>query len=84
MRWLTQNILIIEATEGPAFLAFYSPELEWFTGAGNLVEDCLHKASSGMEEHVAMLRERGLPVPKQDPDPTVTIKNAELAGISQT
>jgi len=76
--------LIIEATEDPGFFTFYSLALEGFTGVGDSVEDCLYKARCGMEEHVAMLRERGLPVPKQDPDPTVTIKNAELAGISQT
>lgn len=74
--------LIIEATEDPGFFTFYSPALEGFTGVGNSVEDCLYKARWGMEEHVAMLKERGLPVPKQDPDPTVTIRNAELAGIS--
>ena len=36
--------LVIEATEDPTFLAFYSPDLEGFTGVGNSVEDCLYKA----------------------------------------
>jgi len=36
--------LIIEATKGPAFLGFYSPGLEGFTGVGNSVEDCIYKA----------------------------------------
>ena len=74
--------LIIEATEDPTFFTFYSLDLEGFTGVGNSVEDCLYKAKWGMEEHVALLKERGLPVPKRNPNPTVTIKNAKLAGVS--
>jgi hypothetical protein len=35
-----------------------------------------------MEEHVALLKERGLPVPTKNPNPTVTIKNAKLAAVS--
>jgi len=74
--------LIIEATEDPTFFTFYSPDLEGFTGVGNSVEDCLYKAKWGMEEQVALLKERGLPVPKRNPNPTITIKNAKLAGVS--
>ncbi len=74
--------LVIEATGDPAFFTFYSPELKGFTGVGNSVEDCLYKAKWGMEEHVSLLKERRLPVPRRNPNPTVTIKNAELAGIS--
>ncbi|MEK7353131.1 MAG: type II toxin-antitoxin system HicB family antitoxin [Chloroflexota bacterium] len=74
--------LIIEATEDPAFFTFYSPDLEGFTGVGNSVEDCLYKAKWGMKEHVALLKERGLSVPRKNPNPTVTIKNAKLAGVS--
>ncbi len=36
--------LIIEATEDPNFFAFYSPDLEGYTGTGNSIEDCLYKA----------------------------------------
>jgi predicted RNase H-like HicB family nuclease len=74
--------LIIEATEDPIFFTFYSPDLEGFTGVGNSVEDCLYKAKWGMEEHVALLKERRLPIPERNPNPTVTIKNAKLAGVS--
>ena len=74
--------LVIEATEDPTFFAFYSPDLEGFTGVGHSIEDCLYKARWGMEEHVALLKERGLPVPKKNPNPTVTIKNAKLAEVS--
>ncbi len=74
--------LVIEATEDPAFFAFYSPDLEGFTGVGNSVEDCLYKAKWGMEEHIALLKERGFSVPRKNPNPTVTIKNAKLAGVS--
>lgn len=75
--------LIIEATEDPAFFTFYSPDLEGFTGVGSSVEDCLYKAKWGMQEHIALLKECGLPVPRKNSNPTVTIKNAKLAGISE-
>lgn len=67
--------LVIEATEDPNFFGFYSPDLEGFTGVGNSIEDCLYKARWGMEEHVSLLREQGLPVPTQSSDPKVTIQN---------
>lgn len=70
--------LIIEATEDPNFFGFYTPQLEGFTGTGNSIEDCLYKAKWGMEEHVSLLRERGLPIPKPVSDPSVTIRNSAL------
>ena len=69
--------LIIEATVDPNFFGFYSPELEGFTGVGNSIEDCLYKARWGMEEHAALLREHGLPVPAPVREPRVTIQNAK-------
>lgn len=74
--------LIIEATEDPTFFTFYSTDLEGFTGVGNSVEDCLYKAKWGMKEHISLLKERGLPVPRRNHNPTVTIKNAAPAGVS--
>ena len=73
--------LTIEATEDPAFFTFYSQDLEGFTGVGNSVEDCLYKARWGMEEHISLLKERKLSVPERNPNPTITIKNAELAEV---
>ena len=73
--------LVIEATEDPTFFAFYSPDLEGFTGVGNSVEDSLYKAKWGMEEHVALLKERGLSIPKRNSNPTITIRNASLIGV---
>ena len=67
--------LVIEATEDPTFFGFYSPDLDGFTGVGHSVEDCLYKAKWGMEEHIALLRERGLSVPKPNSSPTITIRN---------
>ena len=67
--------LVIEATEDPNFFGFYSPDLEGFTGVGQSNEDCLYKAKWGMEEHVAFLKEKDLPVPKANPSPTVVIQN---------
>jgi len=67
--------LVIEATEDPDFFGFYSPELEGFTGVGHSVEDCLYKAKWGMLEHIDLLKEKGLPVPKENKNPTVVIQN---------
>ena len=67
--------LVIEATEDPNFFGFYSPDLEGFTGVGHSIEDCLYKARWGMEEYVALLKEKDLPVPKGNPSPTVVIQN---------
>ena len=73
--------LIIEATDDPTFFGFYSPDLEGFTGVGHSIEDCLYKAKWGMEEHVALLKERGMPVPGANPDPTITIQNEKRVKV---
>ena len=45
--------------------------------------NCLYKAKWGIEEHVALLKERGLPVPKASPNPTIVIQNEKrLAAVS--
>lgn len=67
--------IVIEATEDPTFFTFYSPDLEGFTGVGNSIEDCVYKAKWGMEEHVALLEQRGMKIPKANPNPTITIQN---------
>ena len=67
--------LVIEATADPNFFGFYSPDLEGFTGIGHSVEDCLYKAKWGMEEHIALLKGKGLPIPMPNPNPTVVIQN---------
>ena len=72
--------LVVEATEDPTFFGFYSPDLEGFTGTGHSIEDCLSRAKSGMEEHVALLKDRGLPIPPANPNPTITIKNVKPIG----
>lgn len=71
--------LVIEATADPAFFGFFSPELAGFTGIGHSVEDCLYKARSGMQEHLDLLSEKGLPAPPTNPNPTVTIQNDHAA-----
>jgi predicted RNase H-like HicB family nuclease len=74
--------LVIEATEDPTFFTFYSPDLEGFTGVGHSIEDCLYKAKWGMEEHVALLKEQGLTIPKAKADTNIMIKNTKrLAGV---
>ena len=67
--------LVIEATADPNFFGFYSPALEGFTGVGHSIEDCLYKAKWGMEEHVELLREQGMPVPEINAAPTIIIQN---------
>ncbi|NBC29237.1 MAG: type II toxin-antitoxin system HicB family antitoxin [Spirochaetes bacterium] len=67
--------LTIEATEDPTFFSFYSTELEGFSGVGHSVEDCLYQARWGMEEHVELLRRKGLPIPEPPHEPTVLIRN---------
>lgn len=67
--------LMIEATEDPDFFGFYSPDLEGFTGVGHSVEVCLYQAKWAMEDHIAVLRQEGLPIPKPNPNPTVIIQN---------
>ena len=69
--------LVIEATEDPTFFGFYSPDLEGFTGVGHSIEDCLYQAKWGVEEHIGLLKEKGLPITKENPNPKVTIQNQE-------
>lgn len=71
--------LIIEATDEPDYFGFYSPDLEGFAGIGHSVEDCLYRAKWGMKEHVALLREQGLPVPPISSDLRIIIQNERKA-----
>jgi len=69
--------LVIEATDELDYFGFYSPELEGFSGSGHSVEDCLYKAKWGMQDHVDLLKNQGLPVPPRNASPTVTIQNEQ-------
>jgi len=69
--------LVIEATEEPDFFAFYSPDLQGFTGVGHSIEDCIYQAKWGMAEHLSLLSESGLPIPPANADPTIVIQNAQ-------
>jgi predicted RNase H-like HicB family nuclease len=69
--------LVIEATSDPDFFGFFSPELEGFSGVGHSVEDCLYKARWGMREHVDLLHQQNLSIPKTNPNPSVTIQNEQ-------
>ncbi len=71
--------LVIKATEEPDYFGFYSPDLEGFSGIGHSVEDCLYRVKNGMRKHVELLREQGLPMPDPNPDPKITVQNAEEA-----
>jgi predicted RNase H-like HicB family nuclease len=67
--------LVIEATDEPDYFGFYSPDLEGFSGIGNSVEDCIYKAKWGMKEHIALLKDQGLPIPPKNDDPKIVIQN---------
>lgn len=69
--------LIIEATEEPDYFGFYSLELEGFSGIGHSIEDCIYKARWGMKEHVALLKEQGLPIPPLNSNPKIVIQNPD-------
>ncbi|MCX6640447.1 MAG: type II toxin-antitoxin system HicB family antitoxin [bacterium] len=71
--------LVIEATAEPDFFTFYSPDLEGFSGVGHSIEDCLYKAKWGMIEHVEVMIAQNLPLPPQNPQPTVIIQNSQEA-----
>ncbi len=75
--------LVIETTDDPTFFGFYSPDLEGFTGTGHSIEDCLYNVRWGIAEHRAILKERGLPIPKPNPNPTILIQNERrLSSVS--
>jgi predicted RNase H-like HicB family nuclease len=74
--------LIIEATEEPDYFGFYSPDIEGFTGIGHSVEDCLFKAKWGMKEHVELLKQEGLPVPPNNPDPRIIVQNEKKLAVA--
>ncbi|MCX7045950.1 MAG: type II toxin-antitoxin system HicB family antitoxin [Candidatus Sumerlaeota bacterium] len=77
--------LVIEATEEQDFFGFYSPDLEGFTGIGHSIEDCIYQARWGMQEHLRLLKEEGLPIPQRASNPTIMVQNtprAVLAGAA--
>ncbi|HPK87477.1 MAG TPA: type II toxin-antitoxin system HicB family antitoxin [Atribacterota bacterium] len=67
--------LIIEATGDPNFFTFYSPDIEGFTGIGHSIEDCIYKAKWGIEEHLSLLKERKFPIPEENKNPEIVIRN---------
>jgi predicted RNase H-like HicB family nuclease len=71
--------LVIEATSDPNFFTFFSPDLEGFSGVGNSIEDCLYKARWGIQEHISLLKEQGIKIPRRNPNPRITIQNGEMA-----
>ena len=76
--------LVIEATDDPLFFAFYSPELEGFTGVGSSIEDCIYKAIHGIEEHLNLLKEKGLSIPPEPEEPRIVVVNAKEQGRVKT
>ena len=77
-----QYSLLIETADEPDYFGFCYPELEGFTGIGHSVKDCFYKAKWGMEEHVDLLKDQGLPVPPRNPDPKIIIQNEKKAAVA--
>lgn len=73
--------IVIEATDDPSFFTFYSSDLAGFSGVGSSIEDCVYKAKWGIEDHIRVLREEGLPIPELSVKPVITIKNEDLAKV---
>lgn len=67
-----KHSLVMEVTADPNFFGFCFPGLESFTSVGISIEDCLYETRWGIEEHLALLGERGLPIPFSTTDPKVT------------
>jgi len=61
---------------------FYSPDIEGFTGVGHSIEDCIYQARWGMEEHLNLLKERKLPVPEENKNPEIIIRNENKSNIA--
>ena len=75
--------LVVEATEDPTFFGFFSSDLDGFTGVGHSIEDCLYQARWGMDEHIQLLIDRGLPVPPQNANPTVIVRNQHPSVVAR-
>ena len=73
--------LIIEATRDPNFFTFYSPDIEGFTGIGHSIEDCIYKAKWGIEEHLSLLKERKFPIPEENKNPEIVIRNERKQNV---
>ncbi len=67
--------LIIEATADLEFFGFFSPDLEGSSGVGHSIEDCIHQARWGMEDHLRMLRVQGFLIPSATLHPTILVQN---------
>jgi predicted RNase H-like HicB family nuclease len=67
--------IIIEATDEPDFFGFYSPDLEGFTGIGHSIEDSIYQAKWGIKEHIQLMKQIGLPLPKRNINPQIIIQN---------
>jgi len=69
----SENVAVVSRAAGSAKVTV--PGLPGFTGVGSSIEDCVEKARTGIEEHVALVLEQDLPVPEPSADPTITVHN---------
>ena len=53
-----------------------------FTGIGRSIEDCTYRTKWGMKEHITLLKEKGLPVPPENPNPKIVIQNEGKLAIA--
>jgi hypothetical protein len=56
--------------------------LKGFSGIGHSVEDCLFKTKWAMNEHIELLKDQGLPVSPENPDPEIVIPNEKKMAVA--
>ena len=69
--------LVIEATDDPNFSDFILPIWKVLPGSVIPLKTASTKRNGGMEEHVELLKEQKLPVPKASASPKIIIQNDE-------
>ena len=65
MTYFTFEIVIEKEPEDDGYLAF-SPTLPGCFGNGRTIEDAKKSIREAIQQHVASLQERGLPIPQHD------------------
>lgn len=65
MRFYTFEIIIEKEPEDPGYLA-YSPTLPGCFSNGATIEDAKHNIREAVQQHVAALQARGLPIEQRE------------------
>jgi len=60
----------------------YHGSKEMPSGTCHSIEDCLYKAKWGMKEHIELLKQQDLPIPKRSIDPKIIIQNEHKRDVA--